>query len=150
MKPIYDKRGETGRIDTLIDDDMKKAINKLAETTAKAIEQTHTSIEDVIKKRWEDHLADKEYADSGKKLLLVTNFVYDKIIVTFEDGTDLTYRDAFVIVDGTSAAVFTEHCGYHELTFPDKIICIGHKNDQDGESWYYDWKTKKLVEASND
>lgn len=57
------------------------------------------------------------------------DFSADSVRVQFEDGSDLTFRRAFYVgeapADGAvhRVAVFTEHCGYHELWIgPDDLI----------------------------
>ena len=53
--------------------------------------------------------------------LLTTDFSNESVYVQFEDGTDLTFRQAFYVGETPSdgaihrVAVFTEHCGYHEF-----------------------------------
>ena len=53
--------------------------------------------------------------------LLATDFSGAGVHISFEDGTDLTFRRAFYLGETPSdgaihrVAVFTEHCGYHEF-----------------------------------
>lgn len=61
--------------------------------------------------------------------LLATDFSGAGVHISFEDGTDLTFRRAFYLGETPSdgaihrVAVFTEHCGYHEFRIgPDDRI----------------------------
>lgn len=46
------------------------------------------------------------------------DFTADYVEIRFEDGSYCRFNDAFSIVDHEKhlAAVFTEHCGYHEFS----------------------------------
>lgn len=56
----------------------------------------------------------KEQFSEERDYLLAGDFQYN-VMIAFDDGSFCCFKNAFYIFneEGTKAAVFTEHCGYH-------------------------------------
>ena len=98
----------------------------------------------VIINRWLPQLSQKTglpVATLKTEGLRAGDFPPAGVRIDFEDGSLVHFRWAFFVTDQSRrAAVFTEHCGYHEfLLGPEDVIAQVEQTVRSTDDWDTEW-----------
>ena len=76
----------------------------------------------------------KEILDNG---LFATDFNHN-VKLTYEDGSTIFYKSAFIIKNETHWGIFTEHCGYHTFFLEEFETVEEHDGEKAILNYHFD------------